>query len=266
MTDQQKFAVLRAPKRIWAVGAIHGDAERLDRLHRLLLDHWCLCDRIVYLGNMIGHGGGILQVMNSLLGFRLAVLALPHSEAEDVVYLRGSQEEMWQKLLQLQLAIGPREVMQWMLAQGVGATLEAYGGNAEEALREAGAGPLALTRWTGRLRKAMQDRPGHYQLFGQLRRAAYTADEGLLLVNSGLDPTRPLEAQSDSFWWNSGTFAGITEPYGRFRRIVRGFDPSHAGPRTQDYAVTLDSGCGFGGTLLAGCFTAEGELIERLEV
>ncbi len=134
-----------------------------------------------------------------------------------------------------------------------------------EAQREAATGPLALTRWTGRLRKAMQDRPGHYQLFGTLRRAAYSDDHGLLLVNCGLDPTRPLEAQSDSFWWNAGAFNRIAEPYGDFRRVVRGFDPSHAGLQLDGYAVTLDGGCGFGGPLVAACFDPRGEILLQFE-
>ena len=31
MIDRQKFAVLRAARRVWAIGAIHGEAERPDR-------------------------------------------------------------------------------------------------------------------------------------------------------------------------------------------------------------------------------------------
>ena len=38
-------------------------------------------------------------------------------------YLRGSQEEMWHKVLQLQFAADPRGVLAWMLEQGLGTTL-----------------------------------------------------------------------------------------------------------------------------------------------
>ncbi len=265
MLDRQKFAVLRAPRRIWAVGAIHGEPERLDRLHAGLWPRLELCDRIVYLGNMIGRGSGSHEVLDALLRFRLDVLARPHSHIDDVVYLRGSQEEMWQKILQLQFANDPRGVLEWMIEQGVGATLQSYGISAEDALRLATTGTVVLTQWTGRLRQRIQARPGHYELMGALRRAAYTDDGALLFVNSGLDPARPLEAQSDSFWWSSGSFHRIAAPYGGFVRIVRGFDPSHAGFTVTDYTATLDGGCGFGGTLIAACLAADGSVIDTVE-
>ncbi len=266
MIDRQKFAVLRAARRVWAVGAIHGEAERLDRLHAELWPRLELCDRIVYLGNMIGLGSGSSEVLDALLGFRIHVLARPHSDVDDVVYLRGSQEEMWQKMLQLQFDTDPRAVLRWTFEQGVDATLRSYGVSAEDALRGATTGTVALTRWTGRLRETIQARPGHYQLMAALRRAAYTDDGALLFVNSGLDPSRPLEAQSDSFWWSGGKFHSIAEPYGGFRRILRGFDPSHAGFAVTDYTATLDGGCGFGGALIAACVTPDGALVDKIEV
>jgi len=265
MTDRQKFAVLGGARRVWAIGAIHADVGRLDRLHAALWPRLQACDRIVYLGNMIGLGGASRETIDSLLDFRIAVLAQPHSDVEDVIYLRGAQEEMWQKLLQLQFAADARGVLEWMIGHGVGATLQSYAISPDEALREAAAGTVALTRWTGRLRQAVQAAPGHYQLMGSLRRAAYTDDGALLFVNTGLDPSRPLEAQSDSFWWNSGGFNEIAEPYGAFRRICRGFDPSHAGFKLTDYTATLDAGCGFGGSLMAACLAPSGALIERIE-
>ena len=56
MSDRQKFAVLRAPRRVWAIGAIHGEAARLMRLHDALWPRLEPCDRVVYLGNAIGRG------------------------------------------------------------------------------------------------------------------------------------------------------------------------------------------------------------------
>jgi serine/threonine protein phosphatase 1 len=172
---------------------------------------------------------------------------------------------MWQKLLQLQFARDPRTVLQWMIEQGVGATLESYGISVEDALRGAGAGAVALTRFTNRLRAAIQGQPGHYQILGALRRAAYTDEGALLFVNAGLDPSRPIEAQSDSFWWNSADFRELAGPYGSFRRILRGFDPSHGGFAETPYTATLDGGCGFGGPLIAACVSADGSILERIE-
>src|SRR5690606_24420032 len=143
--------------------------------------------------------------------------------AGDVVFLRGAQEEMWQKLLQLQFAPNPAEVLRWMLTQGVEPTLAAYGGRPDEGLAAAREGAVQLTRWTNRLRDAMRAAPGHLSLFAALKRAAYCGPPGLLLISAGIDVTRPLGAQGDSFWWGGATFASIDQPYGEFTRIVRGY-------------------------------------------
>ena len=266
MMDRQKFAKLRAVRRVWAVAAIHGEAERLEELHAALWHRLQPGDRIVYLGNLIGRGPAVLQTLNELLAFRRVLLAGRNAFACDLAYLRGAQEEMWQKLLQLQFSQDPRGVLSWMLEQGVGATLEAYRIDIEQVREAANSGPLVLTRWTGRLRRAVQDSPGHSQLFGALRRAAFTEDEGLLFVNAGLDPLRPLETQFDSFWWGGGAFSRISEPYGRFRRVVRGYDTAHPGFLETEYTLTVDGGCGFGGPLLAACLLPDGEIVDRIEV
>ena len=265
MPDSQKFAVLHRARRVWAISGIHGEAARLERLHQALWSRLEPGDRIVYLGNILGRGPDVAGTVDILLRFRAEALARPRSFADDFAFLRGSQEEMWQKLLQLQFATDPRGVLGWMIDQGLGPTLEAYGGSVVEAQREAAAGTLALTRWTGRLREQIQRHPGHYTFLSALRRAAFTDDHTLLFVNTGLDPSRPLETQNDSFWWNSTSFDRITDPYGGFRRVVRGFDPRHPGLEQRDYTLTVDAGCGFGGALLAACLAPDGTLVDQLE-
>lgn len=269
MENRQKFAILRASRRVWAVSSIHACPAQLDRLHVALTNRLAFGDRLVYLGNLIGRGSGTLATLNALLRFRSLFMARPDAFASDVVLLRGSQEEMWQKLLQLQFATDPRGVLQWMLDQGVAASLEAYGIDPAEGLREAAAGPRQLTRWTGALRRRIQEHPGHYELLGGLRRAAYTdvqgGGQGLLFVNAGLDPSRPLETQKDSFWWGAAGFPDLDTSYGGFARVVRGFSPHHPGLELGAFTATLDAGCGFGGKLLAACFRTDGSLEDQIE-
>jgi hypothetical protein len=122
----------------------------------------------------------------------------------------------------------------------------------------------------------MRAAPGHDNVMSALRRAAYTSapDEtgveripsGVLLVASGIEVSRPLGAQGDNFWWGGTGFARIDEPYGQFRRIVRGFDPGRGGVQVGDFTVTLDGGCGFGGPLVCGCLAPSGEILELIEV
>src|SRR5215813_6703817 len=104
MPDHEKFAVLRRAGRVWAVAAIHGEVQNLAALHRALWPHLKPADRLVYLGNYFGPGSDVGAAIDELIAFRRAVIARPQAFASDLAYLRGSQEEMWQKLLQLQFA------------------------------------------------------------------------------------------------------------------------------------------------------------------
>lgn len=262
---ENKFSVLRRAVRVWAVAAIHGDAERLCAIHDALATRFVEGDRLVYLGNYIGHGAAIPATLDELVRFRRDIIARPHMFSSDLVYLRGSQEEMWHKLLQLQFAVNPGEVLDWMLGQGVEATIRAYGGDPARgrvAMRE---GAVAIGRWTGALRQAMTARPGHRELMSALRRAAHTDDERLLFVHAGLDPSRALDEQRDAFWWGHLGWSKLKQPYGSFRCVVRGHAPG-GGEDPGPHALTLDGGCGFGGSLVAACLDASsGQVIERLE-
>ncbi|CAO3417908.1 hypothetical protein [Azospirillum endophyticum] len=292
--DGSRFASLGRPRRVWAIGAIHAEPDRLDVIHHAVGQRFRPGDRLVYLGNMIGFGARVVETIDRLLAFRIALLALPGMFASDIVYLRGQQEEMWQKLLQLHFAPDPRTVLDWMLRQGVAPTLAAYGGNPDAGMAAARGGAVMLGRWTRELRQAVAARPGHEALFNALRRAAYTggaavngeaANDGapdgadwtgssrgggsLLLVNSGIDPRRPLTGQGDAFWWGSAAFARLEQPYRGFRRLVRGYDPvwspESPGVDVGPLTVTLDGGCGRGGYLVCACFDSFGEMLDLFQ-
>ena len=254
---------MRGCARIWAVASLHGEADRLIRLHDDLTRRIQASDRIVYLGNYLGIGGQVREAVDELITFRRWLLARPGIFTCDVVHLRGAQEEMWSKLMQLQFAPNPGEVLAWLLEHGAAATLAAYGGDAKQGQLAAREGPMALTRWTASLRARVASSAGHQPFISSLRRAAYS--DTLLFVHAGIDTDRPLAAQSDSFWWNAAGFARIEQPYQEFRRIVRGFDPAHAGLVLAPYTASLDGGCGYGGKLLAACFDAAGEIADKIE-
>lgn len=262
--DRSIFATLAGGRRIWAVASIHGEARRLATLHERLADRLRADDRIVYLGNILGRGPDVRGTIEEILVFRRNLLAWG-MDPEHITFLRGSQEEMWQKLLQLQFAPNPKDVLRWMIGQGVGATLAAYGATPEQGLKAAADGAVALNRWTGRLRDAMRSADGHNQLLAALRRAAFTEDGGLLFVNAGIDPSRPLSAQNDSFWWGAPGFSTLSQPYAGFAKVIRGFDPKRPGLAAGAHTVSLDGGSGFGGPLLAACFAPSGEVVETIE-
>lgn len=263
--DSPVYAVLRRSRRIWAVASIHGEADRLAALHDRLAERLQPADRLVYLGNILGRGPKVLETVDEVLRFRADVMARPLGFAGDVAILRGAQEEMWQKLLELQFAPNPREVLAFMRGHGLDATIAAYGGDprhGEAACRE---GPLAITRWTTGLRRHLNERSGHTQFMAALRRAAFTDTGTLLFVNAGLDASKPLDLQGDAFWWGGGAFIELLEPYGSYKRVIRGFDRRHGGLVESPYAVSLDGGCGFGGALLAACFSHDGVILDRVD-
>ncbi len=266
MPDNELFATLRRARRVWAVAAIHGEAERVDRLHAELGRRFRPGDRLVYLGNYLGHGKQICDTLDHLLLFRREVLARPGMMACDIVFLRGAQEEMWNKLLQIHLAFSPSEVIEWMLERGVGATIAAYGGDGKSGLSRARGGAAGLARWTAELRAAMHAHPGHDILMAALRRAAFTDDGALSFVHAGVDTSRPLATQGDALWWGGSGFESMTEPFGGFRMVVRGFDRARKGLRLTRVTASLDDGCGFGGLLRAGCFDRAGRLVDVIEI
>ncbi len=263
---QQTIASLRNAERVWAVGAVHGQAQLLKKLHSEIAERWQYFDRIVYLGNIVGYGDDCAGAVGEALAFRRRILAVPHAIPEDIVFLRGRQEEMWQKLLQLQFAADPAGVLEWLLSHGVAATLEGYGGSEREGRAEARHGALSLTRWTQGLRANMNSHEGHGHYFASLRRAAYSDDEGLLLVSGGLDPTRTLAQQGDSFWWGHPAFGEEVKQFSPFRCVVRGSSASQPGIGVEPGLVTLDGGSAFGGPLVAACISVEGEVLEEVVV
>ena len=135
MADPQKlekrFGVMRGAKRIWAVSSVHGETDKLKALHDLLGPKLKPGDRLIYLGNVIGRGPDVRGTLDELLHFRREMMALEPAE---------------------EFATDPRQVLEWMLSQGVDATLEAYGSSKADALMEGRRGAMELTRWTNALR------------------------------------------------------------------------------------------------------------------
>lgn len=258
---------LSGARRVWAVGAVFGEAALLSDLHDEIGARFQPGDRIVYLGNLLG-GGDVRATLTELLRFRALVMAQPPLYLpDDIVCLRGAQEEMWHKLLQIHFAPKPADLLTWMLQRGVGATLAAYGGDPDQGFAAADEGMVALTRWTGRLKSAVHGAPGHQMWFNQIRRYAHTGTEGVLFVNTGIDTSRGLHDQRDAFWWNAPGFeAAQSTGFEGFAKLVRGFDPAGRGAAETDRTLCVDSGCGRGGALSAGCLAPDGRLLDWVEV
>ncbi|MCR9219233.1 MAG: hypothetical protein NXI21_03305 [Alphaproteobacteria bacterium] len=279
MADSARFIPLRAARRIWAIACIHGEADRLAALHDRIAEEIAYGDRVVYLGNYFGFGPDGREVLDELIRFRRWFLSFPpYMDPDDIVFLRGAQEEMWVKLMQLQFAPNAVAVLDFMAERGMEQAAAAFGADLGEARRAAREGVLALTYWCNRLRDRLRTIPGHDALIRAVARAAATppsetrgADgalkpDAVLFVHAGVDVEKPVEKQADAYWWAPRSFAAIEKPYGPFGRIVRGYDPDAAGVVDNPVTLSIDAGAGRGGPLTAVRLDPEGAVEKRYTV
>lgn len=258
---------LGAPRRIWAISAIHGELDRLYALHDAILERLQAGDRIVYLGNITGYGTKSRETVDEILTFRRLALSQPGVIPSDIVYLRGLQEDLWQKLLEVQFAQKPAETLQLILDNGFAPTLESYDISAYDGMQACREGVLPLTRWTNKIRAQLRHFPAHDIFFTQHRRAAFTTEGArnpLLFVNAGVNPSAPLQDQGDSLWKSGQAFSDITQAYAPFEKIIRGYDPTHGGVRINCVTASLDGGAGFGGNVVCAGMDATGKIQELL--
>ena len=254
------------PCRVWAIGPIRGEAAKLVALHKQLAPQIRPRDKLIYLGDVIGHCNDVRETVDELLRFRRQFLSIPGNCVDDYTVLRGRHEEMLHKLLELQFAINPGEVLRWMSGQGIGSIITAYGGNPHDGDIASAQGAGAITRWTQNLRVSLNGSPGHRDFLSSLKHAAYTADGALVFVHAGIEPERPLDAQGDDLWWNTAGFEGMAGPFFGTERVVRGLDPEHRGVFETEFTLSLDGGCGFGGNLIAAAVTPGTDRLESLIV
>lgn len=252
--------------RLWALGALHGDDRVLEVLAGTLLAGWQRGDKLVVLGNMLGANGDPARTIDLLLLLRRRLLAA--NLACDVFFLRGAQEEMWHKVLQLQFAMSPLDVLDWMLARGLMATIEAYGHSVAEGRIASRNGPSAIARWTAGLRRRHIEQPGHPDLLNSLMRAALSADGRIVFAAAGADPARPLNEQADAFWWNGASDGALDHALGQARdggwpaidRLVRGTGPTNNAADESGRVLTVARDH----PTLVG-LDADGAVLERVE-
>ncbi|MDE1154026.1 MAG: hypothetical protein PW788_15955 [Micavibrio sp.] len=279
MSFKNKFSNLGHPNQIWTVSAIHGEYGQLVAIHKAIFERFKPGDRLVYTGNYLGSKyARPVETLDEILNFRRALLEQMDIQPDDIVYLRGVQEELWSKLLQIQFAPNPSSVVEWMADKfpDMDSILRGYGSTLEEAARTAREGIINLTRWSCFLKAKIRAKDGHEPFFTNLRRAAFTEhvparfgvrndnlESNLLFVHCGLDPALPLAAQEDRFWWASKNFNTL-EAYRPFRSVIRGHDPEHGGIHVGKASISLDGGCGHGGKLVCAQLSNRGDVLEIL--
>ena len=85
MGQAEVWRTFDSPGRIWVVGAVHGEAERLRSVHDQLSRQFHPDDRIVYAGDLMGYGPDVVGAVNEILLFRRALMARHDVSPEDIV-------------------------------------------------------------------------------------------------------------------------------------------------------------------------------------
>ncbi len=268
MNNVSNFVQLDKSNKIWAIGSIHSNLKSFNSIKNFILNNFETNDKLIFLGNVIGLGDDSKETLSSIIDLRFNLMSKFKLKPESIVFLRGAQEEMFSKLLQLQLAPNPAEIVEWMFDHGVNKTIKSYGFSANEVKNIASTGTMNISKWTTSLNKALQNNPGHTQYFLNLKHAAYSNSKKILFVNRGVDITRPLSAQNDCFWWGFQNFSKIHKPYKTFLKIVRGYESEHLNQleiSKNSVVCTLFKQPLSNKSILCGIFSENGEILDLFE-
>lgn len=220
------FVEIFDSNKIWAIGSIHSRLQSFNNLKNFLLKNFKENDYLIFLGNSIGVGNQSKETLTSIIELRNQLMGKFLINPERIIFLRGAQEEMFLKLLQLHTAPNPSDIIHWMFDHGVDKTIRSYGFDLDEILEISTQGTISISKWTSKLNQVILEKSGHKEYFTHLKHAAFSKTKEILFLNRGVDISRPLSAQSDCFWWGYQNFSKINKPYGTFKRIIRGYQSS----------------------------------------
>jgi serine/threonine protein phosphatase 1 len=213
---------------VYAIGDIHGSLQKLR-------DLIAVCERhadgraaaFVFLGDYIDRGPDSAGVI-------ALVMQMQSRLQGRVIALKGNHEAFAVDVID-----GKADPVVW-LREGGDATLRSYG------VRDADELPHEHVAW--------------------MRSLPLRHDDGVrFFVHGGIDPEKPLDAQSDhDLMWMREPF--LSDPRDHGRLIVHGHTPQSTGmPDLRGNRLNLDTGAVFGGPLTAAAFGAERDPIGFLQ-
>ena len=268
MENSSNFSELTKAKKIWAIGSLHSSLDSFQSIKNYVLSNFEVGDKLIFLGNLIGFRADSKKTIDEVLQLRFNLMAKYQLKHSDIVFLRGAQEEMFTKLLQLHIAPNPIEILEWIFSHGVDQTLISYNFDPDEFRKTVAQGTIQINKLTTKLNYQISSNSGHQEFFSSLKHAAYSDSKEVLFVNRGVDISRPLSAQSDCFWWGYQNFSKIDKPYFSFKRIVRGYQSNTYNDIENSktkvlctlFKQPLDNL-----KILAGTFTKNGDILELFE-
>ena len=142
MEKETNFVEFNNCSRIWAIGSIHSNIKSFNSIRDFISKNFKEKDKIIFLGNVIGLGEHSKDTITSIVNLRFELMSKFKLKPKDVIFLRGAQEEMFNKILQLQIAPNPIEIIKWLFEHGVDKTLESYGFSQEEVFSIASSGTV----------------------------------------------------------------------------------------------------------------------------
>jgi len=234
---QQAVAPETPPgSRIYAIGDIHGRADLLRRLHRMIHEdayrRQAPRNVVVYLGDYIDRGDASPGVIDLLLDEPLPGFLSVH--------LKGNHEDTMLRFLD-DTGIGPS----WML----------YGG--ADTLASYGIRPPPLTGGTAEIERVQQELRArlpkrHHRFLAGLRLVHEEGD--YLFAHAGVRPDVPLERQQEEdLLWIRDEFLLSDAEFGKI--IVHGHTITER-PDVQRNRIGIDTGAFASGTLT--CLVLEG--------
>ena len=268
MENSSNFSELSKTNKIWAIGSLHSSLDSFQSIKKYILSNFELGDKLIFLGNLIGFRDKSREIINEVLQLRFNLMAKYQLKHSDIVFLRGAQEEMFSKLLQLHTAPNPIEILEWIFNHGVDQTIISYNFDPHEFRQVVTQGTIQINKLTTKLNHKISSNAGHKEFFSNLKHAAYTDTMEVLFVNRGVDISRPLSAQNDCFWWGYQNFSQINKPYFSFKRIVRGYQSNtHIDIENAKTRIlcTLFKQPLENKKILAGIFSKNGDILELFE-
>jgi serine/threonine protein phosphatase 1 len=224
--------------RVYAIGDIHGRADLLQEIHRLIIADSEAAEAgqrrlAIYLGDYVDRGLQSREVIDLLLD-----QPLPGFES---IHLRGNHDH---ELLAF-LEDGQRSSA-W-LRYGGDATIYSYGVRL--------AGDLSADERLIALRDRLQEAlpPRHIAFFASLPLTYEIGD--YLFVHAGIDPDKALDRQTpDDLLWIRDSFLESEDDFGRI--VVHGHSVTEI-PEVRDNRIGIDTGACY--TNILTCVVLQGD-------